>query len=87
MLKKVVMPKLTQSMEEGTIIRWCKKEGQAVKKGEVLLQVETDKAVVDVEATSEGIFRKMLVLEGNTAPVSTLLGYIADPEDSSPVTG
>ena len=80
MLNEVVMPKLTQSMTEGTVIRWLKKEGEPVKKGEILLEIETDKATVEVESTEKGIIHKILVREGNTVPVFDLLGYIGDSE-------
>jgi pyruvate/2-oxoglutarate dehydrogenase complex dihydrolipoamide acyltransferase (E2) component len=80
MLKEVVMPKLTQSMTEGTVIRWLKKEGEPVKKGEILLEIETDKATVEVESTEEGIIHEILVREGNTVPVFDLLGSIDDSE-------
>ena len=58
MVVEVILPKLGQTMEEGVILEWYKKEGDAVKKGEALLQVESDKAALDSEAPGSGILRK-----------------------------
>lgn len=74
----VTMPRAGQSMEEGTILRWCKREGDAVSRGEVLLEIDTDKATVEVEAADGGIVRKILVPAGTTVPVLTPIAVIAD---------
>lgn len=65
------MPKLGLIMEEGTIAKWHKAEGDFFKEGEVLFEVETEKIVNDVEATFSGKLIKILVKEGNTVAVST----------------
>jgi pyruvate dehydrogenase E2 component (dihydrolipoamide acetyltransferase) len=89
MATEVILPKLGQTMEEGVIVEWVKKEGDPVKRGEVLFTVESDKAVLEVEATARGFLRKILVPEGQTVPVLTLVAIItrkAD-EDISPYEG
>jgi pyruvate dehydrogenase E2 component (dihydrolipoamide acetyltransferase) len=85
MLIEVFMPKLGQTMEEGRIIAWRKREGEAVRKGEVLLEVETDKANLEVEAAADGYLRKVLVKEDARVPVFTLLAFIGDMSDPLPV--
>ena len=65
MAKDILMPLLSPSMTEGTLVKWIKKEGDAVKSGDVLAEVETDKATMDLEAFDSGILRKILVTEGD----------------------
>jgi pyruvate dehydrogenase E2 component (dihydrolipoamide acetyltransferase) len=62
---EILMPQVAPSMTEGNIIRWTKKVGEAVKKGEILLEIETDKALVEVEAQHDGVLGKILVPEGS----------------------
>src|SRR5258706_15055792 len=80
-ITKVVLAKLSPTMEEGTIVKWSKKEGDAIKVGDVLAEIETDKANMEMEALGAGVLRKILVLAGGKAPVGTLIGVIADPAD------
>jgi len=75
------MPKLGQTMEEGSVVEWVKKEGDPVKRGDLLFTVESDKAVLDVEATSRGFLRKILVPEGRVVPVLTVLALITRAAD------
>lgn len=70
------MPKLGEVMEEGKVLEWKKKEGEAIAKGEILLEVETDKAVMEIESTVSGILRKILVPAGETVPVNSPLALI-----------
>src|ERR671910_926136 len=85
---KVVMPKLSEAMETGKIIKWLKKEGDRVNGGDILAEVETDKADVEMEAFGAGVLRKILVAEGDRAPVGTLIAVIAEPdEDIASVVG
>ena len=87
MITKVFMPKLSDAMETGKVIKWLKKEGDLVKGGDVLLEVETDKANVEIEAFGAGVLRKIVVGEGGTVPVGEMIGVIADPtEDISSLT-
>ncbi len=86
MITKVFMPKLSDAMETGKVIKWLKKEGEAVKGGDVILEIETDKANVEIEAFGTGILRKIVIPEGGQVPVGDLIGVIADPsEDISSV--
>ena len=62
---KILMPALSPTMTEGNIARWLKKEGDKVKSGEVLAEIETDKATMEVEAVDEGTLGKILVAEGS----------------------
>src|SRR2546428_13292786 len=83
---KVVMPKLSDAMESGKIIKWLKKEGDRIQGGDILAEVETDKADVEMEAFGAGVLRKILVPAGTSAPVGSLIGVIAEPnEDIAPV--
>jgi len=81
MITKVFMPKLSEAMETGKVIQWLKKEGDAVKGGDVIAEIETDKANVEVEAFGSGVLRKILVGPGGTVPVGEMIGVIADPAD------
>jgi pyruvate dehydrogenase E2 component (dihydrolipoamide acetyltransferase) len=75
---RVVLAKLSPTMEEGMIVRWTKNEGDAVKVGDVLAEIETDKANMEMEALGAGVLRKILVPAGGKAPVGTLIGVIAE---------
>jgi pyruvate dehydrogenase E2 component (dihydrolipoamide acetyltransferase) len=81
MLTKVVLAKLSPTMDEGTIVKWNKKEGDPVKQGDVLAEIETDKANMEMEAQGSGILRKILVPAGGKAPVGSLIGVIADANE------
>lgn len=70
------MPRLSDSMETGKIIRWLKQEGDQVKKGEPLVEIESDKANIEVEAYASGVLSKILVPEGESAPIGTLIAEI-----------
>src|SRR6059036_870351 len=78
---KVVMPKLSDAMEGGKIIKWLKKEGDRINGGDILAEVETDKADVEMEAFGAGVLRKILVPAGETAAIGALIGIIAEPGD------
>ncbi len=76
MVVEFLMPKFGEVMEEGTLIEWKKKDGDPVEKGEVILEIETDKANTDVESTATGIIQKILVQEGETVDINTPLALI-----------
>jgi pyruvate dehydrogenase E2 component (dihydrolipoamide acetyltransferase) len=78
---RVVMPKLSDQMETGKIIKWLKQEGDRIQSGDILAEVETDKADVEMEAFGSGVLRKILVPAGSAAPVGGLIGVIAEPTD------
>jgi pyruvate dehydrogenase E2 component (dihydrolipoamide acetyltransferase) len=81
MASRVVMPKLSDTMEEGVLLDWKKHEGDQVQAGEVLAEIETDKAVMDLEAFASGVLRKILVPNGVTVPSGTLIGVIGDSDE------
>ncbi len=81
MATKVFMEALSPTMEEGRLVKWNKNEGDAVKTGDLLAEVETDKAVMELVARGDGVLRKRLVDEGTTAPVGTLVGVIAAADE------
>jgi pyruvate dehydrogenase E2 component (dihydrolipoamide acetyltransferase) len=81
MITEVVMPQMGADMKEGTIINWRKSEGEAVNRGEIIAEIETDKANVEIEAFGSGIFRKAIHKDGETVPVGTIIAVIAAPED------
>jgi pyruvate dehydrogenase E2 component (dihydrolipoamide acetyltransferase) len=70
------MPKLGEVMEEGTVASWRVREGQTVQEGEILLEIETDKATAEIESPASGVVTRILVPEGQTVPVNTLLAVI-----------
>ena len=81
MASRVVMPKLTDTMEEGVLLAWKKREGDQVQAGEALAEIETDKAVMDLEAFASGILRKILVQDGTTVMSGTLIGVIGGADE------
>src|SRR5512145_3140958 len=83
---RVVMPKLSEAMETGRVIKWMKKEGDRVSGGDIVAEIETDKADVEMEAFGAGVLRQILVPAGERAPVGALIAVIAEPgEDISSV--
>jgi pyruvate dehydrogenase E2 component (dihydrolipoamide acetyltransferase) len=82
MATKVFMEALSPTMEEGRLVKWLKNEGDVVKNGETLAEVETDKAIMELVARGEGVLRKRLVNEGDAKPVGTLIGVIAGADEN-----
>jgi pyruvate dehydrogenase E2 component (dihydrolipoamide acetyltransferase) len=82
MATKVYMEALSPTMEEGKLVKWLKNEGDAVKSGEPLGEVETDKAIMELVARGDGVLRKRLVNEGESAPVGALVGIIAAKDEN-----
>jgi len=83
MIKKILMPKVSDVMEKGTVVSWLKKEGDFVEKGEILLEIEVEKATMEIDAEERGYLKKILVKEGETVPVGTVLAYLTDSMDES----
>ncbi|HYJ79257.1 MAG TPA: dihydrolipoamide acetyltransferase family protein, partial [Longimicrobiaceae bacterium] len=81
MATKVYMEALSPTMEEGRLAAWLKQEGDEVKEGDVLAEVETDKATMELVARGAGVLRKLLIGEGDTANVGTVIGVIAAPDE------
>jgi pyruvate dehydrogenase E2 component (dihydrolipoyllysine-residue acetyltransferase) len=86
MITRVVMPKLTDTMEEGVVVAWKKHEGDSVDSGDVLAEIETDKAVLDLESFGSGVLRKVLVPEGETVKAGTLIAVIGEQDDDIEAT-
>jgi len=82
MATKVVMEALSPTMEEGRLVEWKKQEGEAVAVGDVLAEVETDKAVMELVARTGGTLLKQLVAAGATVPVSSAVGWIGSPGET-----
>src|SRR5438067_4099522 len=81
---EVLMPALSPTMEKGNLAKWLKKEGDAVRSGDVIAEIETDKATMEVEAVDEGTLGKILVPEGTSdvavnTPIAMILGEGEDP--------
>lgn len=85
MATEVLMPKLGLTMTEGTIEEWKFKEGDTVKKGDILFSVATDKLTNDVEAEEDGTLLKILLPEGETAPCKSVIAGSAPPERRFPM--
>ena len=83
MAADVVMPRLSDSMEEGTVLRWLKSVGDEVKRGDELVEIETDKANMTYEATDEGTLVEILADEGATLPIGEPIARIGDPSEAS----
>lgn len=84
MAQAIQMPKFGQATEEGTIVRWLKKEGDMVAKGDILFETETDKSVMEVESFHEGTLLKIIVPEGGTAPVNSTVAFLGQPGEALP---
>lgn len=82
MATKVFMEALSPTMEEGRLVKWLKNEGDAVKSGEPLAEVETDKAIMELVARGDGVLRKRLINEGDARPVGQLVGVIAAKDEN-----
>ena len=82
MAKYVIMPKLGFNMDQGTIVQWLKKEGDTIEEREEILEIETDKTVMPVEAPCSGILRKILVAEGEVVPVTLPIAIIGDKNET-----
>ena len=81
MATKVIMPKLSPTMEEGQISRWLKKEGDKVSMGEPLAEIDTDKATMEMQALGNGVLRKILIGEGQSAPLGQTIAVIGEPDE------
>ena len=81
MATRITMPKLSDTMEEGVILKWLRKEGEKVKQGEVIAEIESDKADMELEAYDSGVLRKIVVPEGGKAPIGALIAVIGEPSE------
>ena len=78
MAETISMPKLGFDMAEGTLVRWVRNEGEQINKGDVLAEIETDKATVEVESSASGVVLKLLVDQGAVVPVSTPIAVVGE---------
>src|ERR1700752_5130496 len=81
------MPRLSDTMTEGTIAKWLKHPGDQVQKGDILLEIETDKATMELEAYESGVVEKVLVNEGQTVPIGQPIMLIGDGSGASQESG
>lgn len=81
MATKITMPQMGFDMTEGKVARWLKKVGDPVKQGEAIVEIETDKVNIESEAFGDGVLREILVGDGTTVPVGTMIGIIAAPDE------
>ena len=81
MAEMIPMPKLGFDMAEGTLIRWLKGEGETITKGEVLAEIETDKATVEVESQHSGVLHRQIVPEGSVVPVGSPIAIVGEPDE------
>lgn len=82
----IEMPKLSDTMTEGTVVRWLKKEGEEVEIGDIIAEIETDKATMEMEAFDEGILSKISVPEGGKAPVGSAIAILLEDGESEEAT-
>src|SRR6185312_940465 len=80
-MNKVLMPKMGDTMEEGKILTWIKKEGDTVNKGDAIAEVETDKVNIEVESFVSGVLRKILIAEGQSAPIGAEIALVGDANE------
>src|SRR6187549_451889 len=81
MATQVIMPKLSPTMEEGQLSRWLKKEGDTVSMGEPIAEIDTDKATMEMQALGNGVLRKILIQEGQSAPLGQVIAIIGEADE------
>ena len=86
MALSVVMPALEMAQETGKLVAWLKQEGEPVRKGEMLLEIETDKAVVEIEAAGDGVLAGITARAGDVIPVGQTIGWLVQPGEAPPAT-
>ena len=84
MATTIIMPQMGYDMREGTVVRWRKQEGDTVSRGDVIAEIETDKATVEMEAFNTGVLGRIVVEEGRTVPVGELIALITEPGEVVP---
>jgi len=83
-MPEIQMPKLSDTMTEGTLVSWKKKVGDKVSSGEILAEIETDKATMEWEATDDGILQKIYVEEGGKVNVGDRIAFIGEEGEEAP---
>ena len=80
----IKMPDIGATVEQITILKWLKKEGQAIKRGEPLCEIQTDKAVTELESVAQGILLKQVVAENTDVAVGDVIAYVGAPDECAP---
>lgn len=80
MKREIIMPKIGLDMEEGTIVSWLKKVGDQIETGEIIAQIETDKAVTDIEAAFAGTIVEIVAEEGDTVEITKTIAWVEADE-------
>jgi len=75
---RIVMPRLGQTMTEGVVTRWLRQAGDRVRKGEPLAEIETDKAILELESPADGVLLQILAAEGETVPVGETVALVSE---------
>src|SRR5690349_3484925 len=83
-MTEVIMPKMGDGMEEGTLVEWLKKEGDEVRSGETIANIQTDKATLEMESPGSGVLSGLLIEAGDTVPVGTPIGAVLANGESLP---
>ena len=86
MATSVIMPALEMAQESGRLVSWLKREGESVTKGEPIMEIETDKATVEIEAPDSGVLGGMLIKENDEVPVGQTIAWILAPGEEAPST-
>jgi pyruvate dehydrogenase E2 component (dihydrolipoamide acetyltransferase) len=86
-MAEIVMPRLSDTMEEGTVLRWCKREGEHVARGEELVEIETDKAAMVYESDQEGLLTQIVAREGDTLAVGATIAHVGEAPDAVEAPG
>lgn len=81
-MAEIVMPRLSDTMEEGTVLRWIKREGEHVARGEELVEIETDKAAMVYESDQEGVLTQIVAQEGDTLPVGATIAHVGEAAEA-----
>ena len=84
MAVNVVMPQAGQDLETGTVVQWLKREGDPVRKGEPIVQIETEKLSLDVESPIDGVLRRILVPDGTETPILSVIGILGSADEVIP---
>ncbi|MGD9890490.1 MAG: dihydrolipoamide acetyltransferase family protein [Dehalococcoidia bacterium] len=84
MATEIVMPQMGAEMEEGTVLKWLKQPGDTVNKGDIIAEIETDKATVELDSFESGTFLKAIIDEGTTVPVGQVIAYLGLAGEAAP---
>lgn len=80
----ILMPAFSPTMTQGKVVQWLKREGDPVRRGEVIAQIETDKAILEIEATEDGMLRKIVAADGACVEVGQPIAILGDLQRSDP---